>query len=87
MRQSAAPGYLLKGPAPLAQPLLDQPLERIKCLFWCCVIGGARPLRGGVLPVLRHVRRHNHQPSYFPELSSGGRGRDALARPLDHAVR
>ena len=59
VRQAAAAGDLAVGPAPLAQPLLDQPLERVERRLQRR--GGPRLLGGRVLLVPRRLRGHGHQ--------------------------
>ena len=62
--QAAAAGGLAVGPAPLAQPLLNQALQRVE--RGLRRRRGGRLRRGGVGPVPRQVRRHDPQPSPSP---------------------
>src|SRR5215472_19255118 len=73
--QSAAAGDLAIGPASLAQPLLDQALQRVDRVLrrWRGVPG---PLPGKTSPVIRRMRRHVHQPN---PSSSAEIGRDSPA--------
>ena len=61
-RQAAAAGDFSVRPAAVAQPFLDQALQRVDRVLWrrCA---GLRPLLGQIRPVIRHVRRHTYQPS------------------------
>jgi len=60
--QAAAASDLSVRPAAVAQPLLDQALQRVdRLLLRRCV--GLRLLLGKIRPVIRHVRRHTYQLS------------------------